>query len=62
MTPNVMPAPSTNGDRRVWVNRRRFYYTVHIPERRSFQDRRSGVDRRIETGSSSGVERRATSK
>lgn len=36
-----------NGGRRVSRNDRRSYsYTVYIPERRSGDDRRSGVDRR----------------
>ena len=35
-----------NGDRRLGIERRQFYYTVHIPERRSSIDRRNGIDRR----------------
>jgi hypothetical protein len=35
-----------NGGRRSGTERRRFSYTLHIPERRSGLDRRSGVDRR----------------
>lgn len=36
-----------NGGRRVSRNDRRSYtYTVYIPERRSGDDRRSGIDRR----------------
>ena len=34
------------GDRRSGIERRRFTYTIHIPERRSGEDRRSGLDRR----------------
>jgi hypothetical protein len=30
-----------NGDKRLGIERRRFSYDVHIPERRSGQDRRS---------------------
>ena len=36
-----------NGGRRSGIERRRFQYTSHIPERRSGYDRRSGIDRRI---------------
>ena len=35
-----------NGGRRSGIERRRFQYTSHIPERRSGFDRRSGIDRR----------------
>jgi hypothetical protein len=35
-----------NGGRRSGIERRRFQYTTHIPERRSGYDRRSGIDRR----------------
>ena len=35
-----------NGGRRSGIERRRFQYTSHIPERRSGHDRRSGIDRR----------------
>ena len=35
-----------NGGRRSGIERRRFQYTFHIPERRSGDDRRSGIDRR----------------
>ena len=35
-----------NGGRRLGVERRRFSYLVHIPERRSIEDRRNGFDRR----------------
>jgi hypothetical protein len=41
-----------NGGRRSGIERRRFQYTSHIPERRSGHDRRSGFDRR------SGIDRR----
>ena len=41
-----------SGGRRSGVERRRFFYISHIPERRSGQDRRSGRDRR------SGIDRR----
>ncbi|MBU4426181.1 MAG: hypothetical protein L6406_16065 [Desulfobacterales bacterium] len=35
-----------NGGRRLGGDRRRFSYSVHIPERRPGSDRRSGLDRR----------------
>ena len=35
-----------NGSRRSGIDRRRFSYAVHIPERRSSIDRRKGLDRR----------------
>jgi len=35
-----------NGGRRLGILRRRFSYLVHIPERRSGEDRRGGFDRR----------------
>jgi len=34
------------GGRRTGIERRRFSYTGHIPERRSGSDRRTGLDRR----------------
>lgn len=44
--------PPDNGGRRSGIERRRFQYTSHVPERRSGRDRRSGFDRR------SGIDRR----
>jgi hypothetical protein len=38
--------PPDNGGRRSGIERRRFEYTSHIPERRSGRDRRKGHDRR----------------
>jgi len=35
-----------NGGRRSGIDRRRFLYTDHIPERRAGEERRRGVDRR----------------
>lgn len=35
-----------NGDKRSGIERRRFSYHAHIPERRSGQDRRSEGERR----------------
>jgi hypothetical protein len=36
-----------NGIRRLGFARREFSYDMHIPERRSGKDRRSGLDRRL---------------
>jgi hypothetical protein len=36
-----------NGDRRLGMDRRQFFYNGHIPERRSGKDRRSGLERRL---------------
>jgi hypothetical protein len=52
-----------NGGRRSGIERRRFRYTSHIPERRFGHERRSGLDRRSENGHGtpegrSGLERR----
>ena len=41
---NVLP---DNGGRRLGNDRREFFYTAHIPERRSGKERRSGFDRRL---------------
>ena len=35
-----------NGGKRSGFDRRKFSYDIHIPERRSGKDRRSGVDQR----------------
>ena len=35
-----------NSGRRLGVNRREFLYAIHIPERRSGNERRSEMDRR----------------
>jgi len=35
-----------NGGRRIGFDRRSFSYSLHIPERRSHDDRRKGDDRR----------------
>jgi hypothetical protein len=43
-----------SGGRRSGIERRKFSYSVHIPERRCGQDRRSDIDRR------SGKDRRST--
>ena len=47
-----------NGGRRSGIERRRFQYTSHVPERRSGFDRRSGIDRRT-LERRKGVDRRA---
>jgi hypothetical protein len=36
-----------NRGRRLGTDRREFSYTIHIPERRSGKERRSGLDRRL---------------
>ena len=38
---------SDNLGRRLNIERRQFSYDTHIPERRSGNDRRSGLDRRL---------------
>ena len=48
---NVAFSLPDNGGRRTGIDRRRFSYSDHIPERRSGEDRRSDSDRR-------GIERR----
>ena len=48
-----------NGGRRSGVDRRRYSYASHIPERRSDEDRRNGEDRRDDAGEKADNERRA---
>ncbi len=36
-----------NGGRRLGIDQRQYSYTIHIPERRSGKERRSGLDRRL---------------
>jgi len=50
-----------NGDRRLRIDRRRFSYAVHIPERRCGHDRRIGMERRCsqDRRTSGGKPRRA---
>jgi len=43
----MKPTLIDNGGRRLVVDRRQFSYTLHIPERRSGKERRSGLDRRL---------------
>lgn len=47
-----------NGGRRLGGDRRRFSYSVHIPERRPGTDRRSGFDRRDELDRRSCIDQR----
>lgn len=48
----VLTFLNQNGDKRSGIGRRRFSYHVHIPERRSGQDRRSeGESRELAAGS-----------
>jgi len=47
-----------NGGRRSGIDRRRFSYSDHIPERRSGEDRRSVSDRRSIKDRRSGTKRR----
>jgi hypothetical protein len=49
-------ASNDNGGRRSGYVRRTFSYTVHIPERRKDQDRRSGQDRRKPIASAEGID------
>ncbi len=46
------------GGRRLGLERRRFSYTEHIPERRHGGDRRSGLDRRAGAERRNGRDRR----
>ena len=49
-----------NGGRRSGIDRRRFSYTNHFPERRSGENRRNRVDRRKEYYAyGEGIERRS---
>ena len=48
-----------NGGRRLGMERRRFLYSAHIPERRTIEDRRNGEDRRVHVGKKVKKERRA---
>ncbi|MGE5838963.1 MAG: hypothetical protein ACM34H_03440 [Deltaproteobacteria bacterium] len=44
--PKVFFSLPDNGGRRTSIDRRKFSYSAHIPERRQGIDRRSGCDRR----------------
>ena len=48
----MKPTLHDNGGRRLGVDRRQFSYTLHIPERRSGKERRSGLDRKQKTRTS----------
>ncbi|RLB21007.1 MAG: hypothetical protein DRG76_09915 [Deltaproteobacteria bacterium] len=48
-----------HGGRRSGIDRRRFSYSSHIPERRRGRERRSGKDRRSGLDRRSGKDRRA---
>jgi hypothetical protein len=48
-----------NGGRRSGIDRRRFSYTAHIPERRYGEDRRSGIERRKVSGAGITVNHRS---
>jgi hypothetical protein len=43
----MKPTLIDNGGRRSGEERRQFSYLMHIPERRSGKERRSGFDRRL---------------
>jgi hypothetical protein len=59
-------SPEGDGDRRSGIDRRRFSYNAHIPERRSGSERRFGAENRNGNGlrmspkQRSDMERRAT--
>jgi hypothetical protein len=42
----LFPKLKDNGGRRLDIDRRAFVYAMHIPERRTEHDRRSGIERR----------------
>jgi hypothetical protein len=46
LTQRALTSIPRNGDKRSGIERRRFSYHAHIPERRSGQDRRSEAERR----------------
>jgi hypothetical protein len=43
----MKPTLLDNGGRRLGVDRRQFSYFIHISERKSGKERRSGLDRRL---------------
>ncbi len=59
-------SPEGDGDRRLGIDRRRFSYNAHIPERRSGGERRFGAENgngnglRMSPKQRSNMERRAT--
>ena len=42
---------SDNRDKRLGIDRREIFYTMHIPERRSGNDRRSGLGNQVHQNS-----------
>ena len=46
------------GGRRLGLERRRFSYNIHIPERRCGEDRRKSLDRRNDKDRRDGIDRR----
>jgi hypothetical protein len=59
-------SPDADGDRRLGIDRRRFSYDVHIPERRTGEERRYSAEHRNGNGyrlspkQRSNMDRRAT--
>ena len=52
----ILSSVPQNGDKRLGIERRRFFYDAHIPERRSGQDRRmAGIRAEIASESYSQV-------
>jgi hypothetical protein len=58
MNSDVMMEIRDKGGKRVGSDRRMSPYIMYIPERRSFRERRNGVDRRNEARMRDGIERR----
>ena len=58
MTTKVVGFIVDNGGRRAGLDRRRFFYSIHIPERRLGLDRRENGDRRSGMDRRSGKDRR----
>jgi hypothetical protein len=58
MTLKVVGFIVDNGGRRAGLDRRRFFYSTHIPERRKGGDRRQNGDRRSGLDRRSGNDRR----
>jgi hypothetical protein len=59
MRDNFFYNPRDCGGRRSGVDRRRFNYSTHIPERRSGKDRRESLDRRSGDDRRTGEDRRS---
>ena len=43
-----MKTSFAKSDRRRKIERRKYYLTIHFPDRRSETDRRTGIDRRVD--------------